>query len=99
MPNGKSGDNPLTDLITYEKHPFAPDIEELLLKIYRLGTSGTRQPLFGNWPYSPREFAWEAGDDLDGARRDLRHLLAMLEAGRGDEVLIDPLTRKPLRSP
>jgi hypothetical protein len=36
------------------------------------------------------------GEDLDGARRDLAHLLAMIEAGRGDEVLVDPLSQKPL---
>ncbi len=99
MPNGTLADNPLTDMFNYGKHPFPPDIEDLLLKISRLGSSAGLHPLGQNWPYSPREFDWASGDDLDGARRDLRHLLAMIEEGRGDEVLIDPLTRKPLRAP
>jgi hypothetical protein len=91
------GDNPLTDMFRWGKHPFPPDIEEVLRKIDTLGTTGGRVPLGGNWPYSGREWAWASGRDLDGARRDLRYLLAMIEAGRADEVLIDPVTRRPLR--
>jgi hypothetical protein len=34
--NGKEGDNPLTDLTMYGKHPFPPDIEELLLRMKSL---------------------------------------------------------------
>lgn len=96
MVNGKHGDNPLTDLTLHGEHPFPPDIEELLLRIYELGSREDRFPLGENWPFSGREFDWERGDDLDGARRDLTHLLSMLEAGRGDEVLVDPLSGRPL---
>ena len=95
MPNGKPGDNPLTDLIVDGHNVFPPDIAEMLRRIDALGRRGDRWPLGENWPYSPREFAWARGEDLDGARRDLAHLIAMLEAGRGDEVLVDPLTRQP----
>jgi hypothetical protein len=96
VPNGKPGDNPLTDFIVHGKHPFPPDIEDLLRRIEVLGRAAGRWPLGENWPFSPREFDWERGRDLDGARRDLRYLLEKLERGRGDEVLVEPLTRKPL---
>ena len=97
MPNGKHGDNPLTDLTLHGQHPFPLDIEKLLLRIEALGRREDRWPLGGNWPFSPREFEWERGRDLDGARRDLARLISLLEAGRGDELLVDPLTQKPLR--
>ena len=94
--NGKPGDNPLTDLAHYDKHPFPPDINELLLRIHELGRRSGRWPLGENWPFEAREFAWEKGEDLEGARRDLKKLLEMLEAGRGDEILVHPLTKRPL---
>jgi hypothetical protein len=97
MPNGKSGDNPLSDLTVHGRHPFPPDIEDALLRIDTLGRGRGRWPLGENWPFSPREFDWERGEDLEGARRDLAHLVSMLEAGREDEILIDPRTLKPFR--
>jgi hypothetical protein len=97
MPNGKHGDNPLSDLAIHGKHPFPSDIEKLLLRIDALGRGLGRWPLGENWPFSPREFHWERGEDLDGARRDLAYLISMLEVGRGDEILVDPITRKPFR--
>ncbi len=95
MPNGKPGDNPLSDLIIHGIHPFPHDIEEMLLRIDALGRRPDRWPLGENWPFSPREFDWERGKDLDGARRVLADLIATLEAGRGDEVLVDPRTGRP----
>jgi hypothetical protein len=59
-------------------------------------TPKKRWPLGQNWPYFPREFDWEKGNDLDTATELLSHLIKMLDAGRGDEILVDPLTRKPL---
>lgn len=93
--NGKPGDNPLTDLVVHGQHPFPSDIEELLLRIDELGRRPGRWPLGENWPYSPSEFDWEKGEGLDEGRILLRHLIEMLEAGRGDEVLVDPVTRRP----
>jgi hypothetical protein len=93
MPNGKRGDNPLSDLVIHGQHPFPADIEAMLLKIDSLGRSPNRWPLGENWPYSPREFEWELGQGLDAARRDLAHFISMLEDGRGDEVMVHPLTR------
>jgi hypothetical protein len=97
MPNGKPGDNPLTDLVLHGAHPFPRDIERLLLEIHALGRRAGRWPLGENWPFSTREFDWEKGKDLAGAREVLTHLLSMLQAGRGDEVLVDPRTGKPFR--
>lgn len=96
MANGKPGDNPLSDLTLHGRHPFPADIEALLLRIQELGRSRGLYPLGENWPFSPREFEWERGEDLEGARRDLASLLDRMEAGRGEEVLLDPLTGRPL---
>jgi hypothetical protein len=95
MPKGITEDNPLNDLIVHGLHPFPPDIEELLFEIQSLGRRPGRWPLGENWPFSPHEFEWEKGKNLDEARRLLRDLLSMLEAGRGDEILLDPRTQRP----
>jgi hypothetical protein len=99
MPNGRPGDNPLTDLLVHGKHPFPRDIERLLLQVEALGRGPGRWPLGENWPYSPREFEWEQGDNLEEGRRLLGHLVEMLEAGRGDEILVDPHTGQPFEAP
>ena len=95
MPNGKPHDNPLTDMLVHGMHPFPPDIETLLLRVDELGRKVGRWPLGANWPYSPQEFDWERGKNLDEARRLLWDFVELLEAGRGDEILVDPRTRKP----
>ncbi len=93
--NGKHGDNPLSDLTIYRDHPFPPEIEVLLLRIDHLGRRPNRWPLGENWPFSPREFDWVKGKDIEEGIKLLTHLVDMLEAGRGDEVLFDPVTQKP----
>lgn len=98
MPNGKPGDNPLSDLVIHGAHPFPRDIEEMLFRIDSLGRTQHRWPLGENWPFSPLEFDWERGKDHENARRLLKQLIAMLELGRGDEILFDPGTRKPFIS-
>jgi hypothetical protein len=80
MPNGKIHDNPLSDLTIHGLHSFPSDIEEMLLRIDSLG----RKP--GRWPL---------GENLKEARRELAHFIAMLEASRGDEVMVDPRTQRP----
>jgi hypothetical protein len=97
LPNGKYHDNPLSDLTIHGAHPFPPDIEEMLLKIDALGRRDGRYPLGENWPFSPDEFEWEKGENLDEAREVLQHFVNMLESGRGDEMLVDPLTQKPFQ--
>jgi hypothetical protein len=96
MANGKHHDNPLTDMIVYGEHPFPADIEALLRRVDELGRQPGRWPLGENWPFAAREFEWEKGEDLDAARRDLTLLIELLEAGRGDEMLVDPVTQEPL---
>jgi hypothetical protein len=95
VPNGKHGDNPLSDLTIHGTHSFPPDIEKMLLRIDELGRRPGRWPLGENWPFSPREFDWERGHGLDEGRKLLSHLITLLEAGRGDEVLLDPRTGRP----
>jgi len=95
MPNGKENDNPLTDLLHYGYHPFPDDIEALLRRIDDLGRVQGRWPLGENWPFSPLEFHWARGKKLWQARWKLRRMVRLLEAGRGDEILVDPRTRKP----
>jgi len=87
MANGKKHDNPLTDLLHYGQHPFPPDIETLLVEVVDLAQRSGWDPLLSYWPFTPREFAWEAGQDLEGAIRDLSDLLVRLKEGRGEEVL------------
>jgi hypothetical protein len=93
--NGKENDNPLTDLLFYGYHPLPDDIEAILLRIDAVGRARSRWPLGENWPFSPLEFYWARGEKLWRARRKLRKMLQLLEARRGDEVLVDPRTGKP----
>lgn len=95
MPNGKIGDNPLSDLTIHGVNRFPDEIEELLLKINELGRAENRWPLGANWPFSSQEFDWEEGKNLDEGKRLLLHFIEMLKAGRGDEMMVDPLTQKP----
>lgn len=95
MPNGKSHDNPLSDMTIHGMHPFPADIEKLLQRVDELGRGVGRRPLGENWPYSPKEFVWERGENLDEARSLLMKLVEMLELGRGDEILVNPRTNKP----
>ena len=95
MPNGKIGDNPLSDLTIHGMHPFPPEIEGLLQRVDALGRRPGRWPLGENWPYSPHEFDWAEGRNLDEAGRLLNELIALLEEGQGDEILLDPRTGSP----
>lgn len=97
LPNGKLHDNPLTDMMVHGAHPFPRDMEESLRKIDELGRREGRFPLGENWPFSPDEFQWERGENLEEGRQVLEHMIAMLEAGRGDEILTNPRTQKPFR--
>lgn len=97
MAKGKVRDNPLAEMMLHGRHPFPADIEEALRKVDELGRKEGRLALGENWPFSPDEFEWERGENLDDAREVLAHMIAMLEAGRGDEILSDPKTRKPFR--
>lgn len=97
MVNGKLGDNPLSDFTIHGIRSFPDDIMSLLERVQELGHRPGRWPLGENWPYGSLEFRWARGEDLDRARDLLQHLIAMLEQGRGDEVLVEPVTGKPLK--
>jgi hypothetical protein len=99
MPNGKTGDNPLSDLTIHGHHPFPSEIEVLLLEINRIGRASNRWPLGENWPFSPIEFDWERGERIDEGIRLLTDLLARMREGRGDEFLVSPRTGKPFIDP
>ena len=92
---GKIQESPLTEMMVYGTHPFPSDIEESLRKIDEFGRRAGRFALGENWPFSPDEFEWARGENLDEAREVLAHMITMFEAGRGDEVLSDPRTKKP----
>ena len=94
--NGKRHDNPLSDLTIHGEHPFPTEIEELLLRVDALGRGPNRWPLGENWPFSLKEFEWAEGKNLEEARHLLQHFIKMLEVGRGDEIMINPLTGLPL---
>jgi hypothetical protein len=69
----------------------------MLLEIHNLGRASGRWALGENWPFSPQEFDWEAGRRLDEGRRVVAELLDAMRQGRGDEILVHPLTRRPLK--
>jgi hypothetical protein len=58
VPNGKKGDNPLTDLVVHDEHSFPQEIEALLRRINAVGREHGRWPLGEHWPFSPREYDW-----------------------------------------
>ena len=76
MPNGKPGDNPITDLLVHGRHPFPPDIEAMILEIVKLDSSKT----FDGFGWKP--FDWEEGKDLDEARELLGKTLQNLRKNR-----------------
>jgi hypothetical protein len=97
MVNGKLGDNPLSDLTSHGVNRFPEDIKELLIQIDELGRGDKRWPLGENWPFVLAEFDWVKGKNLEEGRELLEHFIEMLEAGRGDEIMVDPLTQKPFK--
>jgi len=72
MPNGKIGDNPLSDLTIHNLHPFPKDIEEMILRLRKLN-----QNELNDLDLLP--FDWEQGKNLDEAREIPRQKLARYE--------------------
>lgn len=96
MANGKPHDNPLSDLVIHGMNSFPDEIESLLLQIHELGRMQGRYPLGENWPFSHQEFDWAKGQSINRGMRLLQDLLDKMERGEGDEVLLNPLTQRPL---
>ena len=81
MPNGKHGDNPLTDMFVHGRHPFPPDIEDLLRELRSLGHLH-----LDALSWAP--FDWEAGRFHEEARRLLRGLIEAYDDRSARQKLI-----------
>lgn len=68
MPNGKPGDHPITDMLIHGKHPFPPDVEDMIRQLHAINPQ-----LLHSLGIEP--FDWEAGKNLDEARAKLRQML------------------------
>lgn len=67
MANGKHGDHPFMDMTAYGEHPFPPDIEHRIRKLWSLGESLLHLEV--------QAFDWQAGLNIDEARATLDALL------------------------
>lgn len=74
MVAGGPGDSPLTDFFLYGKHPFPPDIEEMLVRIRNV------TPRYLDRIEFSEIVDWAAGENLDAGRAHLRALLAEYDA-------------------
>ena len=72
MPNGRPGDNPMTDLLAHGKHPFPDDMEAMILKILSIDPHALDR-------LDIASFRWEHGEDLAKERRYLRSKLDKLK--------------------
>lgn len=68
MANGKPGDSPITDLLACGGHPFPPDVARMIRRLHNLQPGRLSE-------VGLEAFAWERGEDLDGARAWLRQAL------------------------
>lgn len=68
MPNGKPGDNPITDMLIHGKHPFPSDIEEMIRRIHAINPG-----ILHDLEWKP--FDWEQGKNLEEGREELKRLL------------------------
>ncbi|KAA9131998.1 hypothetical protein F3N42_07455 [Marinihelvus fidelis] len=96
MANGKPHDNPLSDLVIHGMSSFPAEMESLLLQINELGRMQGRFPLGENWPFSHKEFDWAKGRAIDAGMVLLQELLEKMQQGQGDDVLLNPITQRPL---
>ena len=69
MPNGKFGDNPLTDMFIHGEHPYPADIENMLRKLRSINP----KILHG---LDTKPFDWEKGKNLEEGRELLKEMLA-----------------------
>jgi hypothetical protein len=82
MPNGKSGDHPFTDWKFHGRHPFPPDIEQMLDEAESLSSNWLASlPHAQCLEWNDRFCDWEAGKNLDEGRTALRELLEKLRSG------------------
>ena len=78
MPNGKPGDNPITDMLCHGLHPFPADIERMLRELLSLNPRfpDDGRAYLEQVAWVDRFFAWERGSELDEGRKALKEELA-----------------------
>lgn len=74
MPNGKIGDNPLSDMFMHDRHPFPPDMEEMIRELHRINRT-----VFDD-NFSSDVFDWEQGENLEEGRVKLKKFLEQCRA-------------------
>lgn len=80
MPNGKPGDNPITDTVIHGMHPFPPDLEGLIFQLHKLAPQ-----IFNALEWEP--FKWEQGKHLNEAKE----LVGSLIRNYGDPAIYKTL--------
>ncbi len=73
MPNGTKGDHPITDLTIHGKHPFTPEIEELILRLDNIS------PMILHLIEEERIQEWVRRDNLWEGRQFLFQLIEKYE--------------------
>jgi hypothetical protein len=68
MPNGKIGDHPMTDLFAHGRHPFPPDMEEMIRNLAAIRPDIVQLLQLDS-------FDWEQGKNLDEGRKRLKELI------------------------
>jgi hypothetical protein len=66
--HGKPGDHPVTDTIVYGKHPYPPNLEKLVIELYKLDSQA-----FNVLEWEP--FKWKKGEHISEAMVLLRGLI------------------------
>lgn len=83
MPNGKHGDNPLTDMFTHGMHPFPDDVEQLLRQLHEISPYAVsrlgKEPLY-----------WASGERLHEGRQLLTRLIHREEYRKGHPRRLGP---------
>ena len=71
MPNGRLGDNPITDMLIHGKHPFPSDIEAMLRQLHAIDPM-----IILGFDLALEPFDWERGRNLEAGRKRLKELLS-----------------------
>jgi hypothetical protein len=87
MPNGRPGDNPYTDLVSYHRELFGREIDDKIRKIHSLAISPVQTHLYAlvwNWP-KEQGSSWNPMPlNPQGLSETLDTLLRVVEVMRTD---------------
>jgi hypothetical protein len=80
MPNGKPGDDPITDMLVHGLHPFPADIEAMLREVFSIdpGFPEGKRRYTEQCEWMKNIQQWSRGEQLDEGRVALRELLEYL---------------------